>query len=195
MVLLQAETKQKIKTYSLEEYRNLEEKSELRHEFNNGEILAMSGGTINHNRVIRNLIRILDIALQGTSYEVFTSDLRLFIPTYNKGTYPDIMVINGEPILSNNRQDEILNPCLIIEVLSHSTENYDRSDKFFYYRSIPYLKEYLLISQSEYHVEYYRKINDNQWLLQEYKTSDTELILEEINLALSIKQFYEKINF
>ena len=191
MVLLENKTKK----YSLEEYRNLEEKAEFKHEYNDGEIFEMTGGTINHNRIICNLTSILYLGLQNTSYEIFTSDLRLFIPQYNKGTYPDIMVVNGEAILNDNRQDEILNPCLIIEVLSPSTESYDRGDKFLYYRSIPYLKEYLLVSQTEYYLEYYRKTGENQWLLEEYKGQETILNLELINVSLSLQELYQKVNF
>lgn len=196
MVLLDSKNKQKNKPqYSLEEYRILEEKSENKHEYHNGEITEMSGGTINHNRIIINLIRILDLAFQNTNCEVFSSDLRLFIPSYNKGTYPDIMVIDGEPLLDDGRQDEVLNPCLIMEVLSPSTENYDRSDKFFYYRSIPELKEYLLISQSEYYVEYYQKIAENQWLLQEFRGVEQIIKLKDVNVSLSLAECYQKIKF
>lgn len=203
MVLLESKSEQrtdekfinKSEKDLLEEYRKLEEKSEERHEYHGGKIVKMTGGTINHNRIIRNLIRILDLAFQNTSYEVFTSDLRLYIPEFDRATYPDILVVNGEPILNNNRKDEILNPCLIIEVLSPSTQNYDRGDKFLCYRSIPYLKEYVLISQKDFFVEYYRKTAENQWLLQEYKGEETEFKLEDINVSLSMKDCYQKISF
>jgi Uma2 family endonuclease len=187
--------KDELKTYSLEEYRNLAEKTELKYEFNNGEISEMTGGTINHNTLILNLIFLLKLSLKNNNFNIYSSDLRLFIPTYNKATYPDLMVVDGEPMLSNNRQDEILNPCLIVEVLSPSTQNYDRSDKFLYYRSIPYLKEYLLISQSEYYLEYYQKKAENQWLLQEYKGEEIEVNLEYLKIVLSAKELYQKITF
>ena len=189
MIVLENKTQK----YSLEEYRNLEEKAEFKHEYNDGEIVEMTGGTVNHNTIILNLIFMLKLALKDQNYHIYSSDLRLFIPQYNKGTYPDIMVVNGEPILNDNRQDEILNPCLIIEVLSPSTQNYDRGDKFLYYRSIPYLKEYLLVSQTEYYLEYYRKTGENQWLLQEYKGSETKLNLELINVSLSMQELYAQI--
>lgn len=181
--------------YSLDEYYALEENSDVRHEFCNGEIEEMTGGTINHNRIIRNLVRILDLAFQNSNREVFTSDLRLYIPEYKKATYPDIMVIEGEVMLNNNRQDEVLNPCLIIEVLSPSTANYDRKDKFFYYRSIPTLKQYVLISQFEYSIENYIKKSENQWLFEETKGENITVNLESIELSFSRSDLYVDVKF
>ena len=154
-------TRSPTKTLSLEEYRNLETRAETKQEYHDGEIIEMTGGSINHNRLVRNLIRLLDNALRKTIYEVFPSDLRLWIPQYNRGLYPDLMIIAGEPLFSDNRNDEILNPCLIIEVLSPSTSGYDRGDKFRYYRSIPQLNQYLLVSQGEIRIESYRQTSEN----------------------------------
>jgi len=100
-------TRSPTKTLSLEEYRNLETSAETKHEYHDGEIIEMTGGSINHNRLVRNLIRLLDNALRKTIYEVFPSDLRLWIPQYNRGLYPDLMIIAGEPLFSDNRNDEI----------------------------------------------------------------------------------------
>lgn len=190
-MLVQSESK----TYTLDEYRALEETAEFKSEYDDGEIIPMSGGTINHNRVVRNLVRILDTAFRQKPYEVFTSDLRLWIPQYAKGTYPDVMVIDGNPVFNDNRTDEILNPCLIVEVLSKSTEGYDRGDKFLYYRSIPEFKEYLLVSQSEYFIEHYRKTGEGQWLLQEYRGHEREIALESVGVSLVVKDMYEGVNF
>ncbi|MCA2712347.1 MAG: Uma2 family endonuclease, partial [Microcystis sp. M079S1] len=156
------------KTLSLEEYRNLETIAEVKHEYHDGEIIEMTGGSINHNSILINLIVLLKLALRGTNYRLQSSDLRLWIPQYNRGLYPDLMLIAGEPLFSDNRNDEILNPCLIIEVLSPSTSGYDRGDKFRYYRSIPQLNQYLLVSQGEILIESYSKTSENNWLLQEY---------------------------
>lgn len=90
------------KRYTLEEYRMLEGTAESRSEYHDGKIIPMTGGTINHNRIVRNLVRLLDLAFQSTAYEVFPSDLRLWIPQYRKGLYPDVMVIAGEPVLNEN---------------------------------------------------------------------------------------------
>ena len=182
-------------TYTLDEYRALEETAEFRNEYHDGRIIPMSGGTIDHNRIVRNLVRILDTAFRQKPYEVFTSDLRLWISQYRKGTYPDVMVIADKPVFNDNRTDEVLNPCLIVEVLSKSTEGYDRGDKFLYYRSIPEFREYLLVSQSEYFIEHYRKTGEGQWLLQEYRGNEAEIALESVGVSLVIKDMYEGVNF
>lgn len=180
--------------YTLDEYRALEETAEFRSEFHNGTIIPMSGGTIDHNNIIINLIFLFKLALRGTSYRVQSSDLRLWIPQYSRGTYPDVMVIAGEPVFNENRTDEVLNPCLIVEVLSKSTEGYDRGDKFFYYRSIPEFREYLLISQSEYFIEHYLKTGEGQWLLQEYRGDQGKITLQSVGVSLVVKDVYEGVN-
>ena len=188
-------TRSPTKTLSLEEYRNLETRAETKQEYHDGEIIEMTGGSINHNRLVRNLIRLLDNALRKTIYEVFPSDLRLWIPQYNRGLYPDLMIIAGEPLFSDNRNDEILNPCVIIEVLSPSTSSYDRGDKFRYYRSIPQLNQYLLVSQGEILIESYSKTSENHWLLQEYIPARGIISLDSLGISLNLADIYEGIDF
>src|SRR4028118_2164108 len=113
----------KEKFYTPDEYRELEESAEFRNEYRDGEIVQMSGGTINHSRIIRNLSRVLGNLLEEQPYELFHKDLRLWIPRYRRGTYPDVMVIEGEPVFNEGRNEEILNPLLIVEVLSKSSED------------------------------------------------------------------------
>ncbi|MCZ8028054.1 MAG: Uma2 family endonuclease [Microcystis sp. LE19-10.1B] len=183
------------KTRSLEEYRNLETIAEVKHEYHDGEIIEMTGGSINHNSILINLIVLLKLALRGTNYRLQSSDLRLWIPQYNRGLYPDLMLIAGEPLLSDNRNDEILNPCLIIEVLSPSTSGYDRGDKFRYYRSIPQLNQYLLVSQGEILIESYSKTSENNWLLQEYTPARGIISLDSLGISLNLADIYEGIDF
>jgi len=180
---------------SLEEYRNLETSAETKHEYHDGEIIEMTGGSINHNSILMNLIVLLKLALRGTNYRLQSSDLRLWIPQYNCGLYPDLMIIAGEPLFSDNRNDEILNPCLIIEVLSPSTSGYDRGDKFRYYRSIPQLNQYLLVSQGEILIESYSQTSENNWLLQEYTPARGILSLDSLGISLNLADIYEGINF
>ena len=180
---------------SLEEYRNLETSAETKHEYHDGEIIEMTGGSINHNSILINLIVLLKLALRGTNYRLQSSDLRLWIPQYNRGLYPDLMLIAGEPLLSDNRNDEILNPCLIIEVLSPSTSGYDRGDKFRYYRSIPQLNQYLLVSQGEILIESYSKTSENNWLLQEYTPARGIISLDSLGISLNLADIYEGIDF
>ena len=183
------------KTISLEEYRNLETIAEVKHEYHDGEIIEMTGGSINHNSILINLIVLLKLALRGTNYRLQSSDLRLWIPQYNRGLYPDLMLIAGEPLFSDNRNDEILNPCVIIEVLSPSTSGYDRGDKFRYYRSIPQLNQYLLVSQGEILIESYSKTSENNWLLQEYTPARGIISLDSLGISLNLADIYEGIDF
>ncbi|MBE5229059.1 MAG: Uma2 family endonuclease [Microcystis aeruginosa PMC 728.11] len=180
---------------SLEEYRNLETIAEVKHEYHDGEIIDMTGGSINHNSILINLIVLLKLALRGTNYRLQSSDLRLWIPQYNRGLYPDLMLIAGEPLFSDNRNDEILNPCVIIEVLSPSTSGYDRGDKFRYYRSIPQLNQYLLVSQGEILIESYSKTSENSWLLQEYTPARGIISLDSLGISLNLADIYEGIDF
>ena len=183
------------KTLSLEAYRNLETIAEVKHEYHDGEIIEMTGGSINHNSILINLIVLLKLALRGTNYRLQSSDLRLWIPQYNRGLYPDLMIIAGEPLFSDNRNDEILNPCVIIEVLSSSTSSYDRGDKFRYYRSIPQLNQYLLVSQGEILIESYSKTSENNWLLQEYTPPKGIISLDSLGISLNLADIYEGIDF
>ncbi|MDB9424863.1 Uma2 family endonuclease [Microcystis aeruginosa CS-564/01] len=183
------------KTLSLEAYRNLETIAEVKHEYHDGEIIEMTGGSINHNSILINLIVLLKLALRGTNYRLQSSDLRLWIPQYNRGLYPDLMIIAGEPLFSDHRNDEILNPCVIIEVLSPSTSSYDRGDEFRYYRSIPQLNQYLLVSQSEILIESYSKTSENNWLLQEYTPARGIISLDSLGISLNLVDIYEGINF
>ncbi len=188
------QTKPQKQIISLDNYRNLEEISEFKHEYHDGVVIPMTGGTINHNRIIRNLIYLLMDACKNHTYEAFSSDLRVWIPEYQRGVYPDVMVISEDPIFNENRQDEILNPCIIFEVLSPSTSSYDRGDKFLYYRSIPYLKEYILIDQTNYFIENFTKTENNQWLLQEYQDINEIIKLSSIDIDVKISDIYENIS-
>jgi Uma2 family endonuclease len=192
-------TIQEIKTvkayYTPEEYLELEEKSEYKNEYRDGEIIPMTGGTTNHNKLALNLATSLNLALDDLDYEVYIGDVKLWIPRYREFTYPDVMVIEDEPIYYSTNTTIVTNPLLIAEVLSKSTKDYDRGDKFLYYRSIPEFKEYILIDQYKYYVMQYVKNNKNQWLLTEYETEDAIFKLASINLELSLKQLYKKNNF
>jgi Uma2 family endonuclease len=180
--------------YSLSEYLELEEQSETRHAYQNGEIIEVTGGTRNHNRISLSLATTLEVGLKSQEYEVFMADMRLWIPRPRQATYPDVMVIAGEPIFQENRTDTVMNPVLIAEILSKSTSAYDRSDKFAYYRTIPELREYVLIDQYTCHVEQFSK-TDRGWLLTEYESLSNSLNLSAINLQLSLKDLYDRVNF
>ncbi|MBE9158554.1 Uma2 family endonuclease [Nodosilinea sp. LEGE 06152] len=183
------------RTYSPEEYLDLEVASEIRYEYIAGDIVPMTGGTPNHNRIIRNLCTALTIGLQGRDLEVFVADQRLWIPQAQIYTYPDVMAIAGELTYQTGRRDTLTNPTLIIEVLSASTRNYDRGDKFAAYRTIATFQEYALVDQYSAHVEHYVKTGSKQWMLQEYDGLDTVLNLVSLGLEISLRDIYNKVQF
>ncbi len=150
----------------------------------------MAGGAANHNRIAGNFYAILNFTFRQQDYEVFNSDMRLWIPKQRIYTYPDITVVVGELEFFENRQDTILNPKIIIEVLSKSTENYDREGKFKAYRTIPSFAEYLLIEQNKIAVEHYSKTANKRWSLQEYDEEDELITLVSIPLAITLRDLY-----
>lgn len=145
------------RSYTLQEYLEIEVNSQERNEYIDGQIIAMTGGTPNHNRIAGNLYAALNFALKRQPYEVFFADQKLWIPQKRINTYPDVMVVAGELEFIEGRRDTITNPLIIAEVLSKSTKNYDRDEKFAAYRTIPSFQEYLLIEQYTMHVEQYSK--------------------------------------
>ncbi len=183
------------RAYTVDEYRDREETAEQRHEYCDGEIVAMTGGSRSHNKIAANILRLLDL---DDTYEVYLLDMRLWLPEVQRGTYPDLMVVSGEPRLTPNREDEILNPCLIIEVLAKSTAAYDRGDKFRYYASIPELREYILVDQYQPLIEQYVRTGEqraDEWLLRRYTGLRGTVTLEEIALELHLKSIYRGISF
>jgi len=185
----------KEKFYTPDEYRELEETAEFRNEYRDGKIVQMSGGSINHSRIIRNLSRVLGNLLEGQPYELFHNDLRLWIPRYRRGTYPDVMVIEGEPVFTEGRSDEILNPVLIVEVLSKYSEKVNREDKFRFYRSIPQFREYLLVSPYEILVQQYIKTASNEWLFREDEEETATVSLDSVEVKRSMTDIYELVVF
>ena len=181
--------------YSPEEYLELETAAEYRSEYINGQIIPMAGGKPNHNKISLNLSSALNFALRKTAYDVFMSDLRLSIPDRSLYTYPDVMVVETPLVFAENRNDTITNPIAIAEVLSDSTEKYDRGDKFRMYRTIPSFKEYLLISQTAMQVEKFSKNSANQWVLSEYAGKDAKIVFDSFEFKISIEELYDRVDF
>lgn len=181
--------------YSTQEYLALEENAECRNEYRGGEIVPMTGGSLNHNQIVVNLVIALTLALQKQNYRVFTSDLRLWIPHYRQYTYPDVLIIKGEPIFEAERTDTVINPAIIFEVLSQSTSSRDRGDKFTYYRSISEFQEYILIDQYKIHIEQFSKTSEGKWLLSESEAEDGVLNLVSANCEIPHRQIYERVIF
>lgn len=183
------------KTYTAQEYLELEIASETRSEYCNGEIIPMTGGTPNHNDISSNLVVALKLALKGKPYRTFITDQRLWIPEVSLYTYPDIMVLPKPIALQTGRTDTVVNPCFIAEVLSKSTRNYDSSEKFAAYRTIPTFLEYLLIDQYRIHVEHFVKTDAHQWLFSEYDDPNINLSFRSFEFQIKIADIYENIDF
>lgn len=183
------------RTYTPEEYLELEEKAEYKNEYRDGEIIPMAGGTTNHNKIALNFAAALKYGLKKQNYDVYIGDVRLWIPRYRQYTYPDVMLIKGEPIYQKANTTTVMNPLLIAEVLSKSTSNYDQSDKFLYYRSIPEFKEYILINQYQYHVMHYVKTDNGKWIFTELESESDTLTLQNLDFQIDFQDLYEQVDF
>jgi len=178
-----------------EEYLEIERKAEYKSEYFNGEIYAMSGAKRNHNKAATNVSGLIWQHLKGKDCESYSNDMRVFVPKTGLYTYPDVVVVCGEPKFQDNVFDTLLNPTLLIEVLSETTESYDRGKKFQHYRSIESLQEYVLVSQDEARIEKYVKRGDGFWLLSEAVGLDSEIEFASIECRISLAEFFDKIDF
>ncbi|NMG59348.1 Uma2 family endonuclease [Geitlerinema sp. P-1104] len=181
--------------YSLEDYRRFEAESLERHEYRDGEVVTMTGGSEAHNTITVNLVVLLGFLLRDSPLRLYSSDLRLWLPQYNRATYPDVMVVEGEPVFQEQRSDEILNPTLIVEVLSPSTAAYDRGDKFRRYRSIPSFAEYLLVSQQEPYVEQFSRRDEGVWEFRALEGLEGAISLPRFDVELPLGEIYRRVRF
>lgn len=186
---------QENKIYSPEEYLEFEVNSEERHEYIAGEIVLMPGGTPNHNKIALNLSSVLNFTLKRQPYDVFMADQRLWIPQKRIYTYPDVMIIAQPLEYMENRRDTLINPLMIGEVLSKSTQNYDKSEKFAAYRTIPTFQEYVLIDQYSMHVEHYAKTEPHKWIFTEYDDPKAILSLTSVSFQIELAEIYDKVDF
>lgn len=177
--------------YTIEEYLEMEMQADTKHEYFQGELLAMAGTGVQHNIITSNLFRDIAGFLRGKSCRPFNSDLRIHIPANTLFTYPDISIICGETITLDNDQYNVLNPAVIIEVLSPATRNYDRGTKFTLYRDIPSLKEYILVDSESIKIEAYYINQQQHWELQEYSSRENQLLIQTIHLSLPLTAIYE----
>jgi len=183
------------KTYSPQEYLALEIAATTRNGDRNGEIIKMTGGTPTHNEIIGAMTVILRLALKGKPLQVFVTDQRLWIPDRQVYTYPDVMVVPRPIALQEGRTDTVTQPILIVEVLSNATKNYDRSEKFGDYRTIPTFQEYLLVDQSQPYVEQYIKQEAHKWLLIEYTNLEDRIVLSSLGMEFRLADVYEDVEF
>jgi len=179
----------------IEDYLATEEAAQEKHEYYKGEVFAMAGAGIAHNRIVRNATTEIDNFLKGKPCEIFPSDLRIYIEGNSLFTYPDLTIFCEPLKMFKNRTDTATNPTVIIEVLSKSTQDYDRGSKFKLYRDLPSLKEYILISSTEVLVEKYKKQADNKWQFTAYNKGGESFEIETIELAVVINSFYRGVAF
>jgi Uma2 family endonuclease len=183
------------KYYTPEEYLRQEDAAESKSEYRDGEIIPMTGGTTNHNRICLNLAGSLNFAFAQADFEVFIADVKLWIPEPKVYTYPDVMVVAGAVEYQQERTDIICNPQVIVEVLSKSTEVYDRLEKFSLYRTIPSFQEYVLINQHRIQVEHYTKQAIKRWMLQDIDAEDGQIQLATVPFSISLADLYRKVTF
>jgi Uma2 family endonuclease len=180
--------------YTFEAYLAAErEELEVRHEFVAGEVFAMVGATANHNIIVANIIHELVAQMKGRPCLVFSNDMRVRIEGADASTYPDVLALCGERQFHDDRRDVLLNPSLIVEVLSPSTEAYDRGGKFAIYRRLASLREYLLVSQDKVAAELYVRQAEGRWLLSEYSRPDAEIPLSSLDCCLAVREIFDKV--
>jgi Uma2 family endonuclease len=179
---------------SPEEYLGLERQSEYKSEYLHGEIFAMTGASRKHNLVTGNILAELNRQLRGKPGEVYASKMRVKVTATGLYTYPDVVVVCGEPKFEDEYVDTLLNPTLLVEVLSQSTERYDRIAKSSYYRTLDSLAEHLLVAQDEVRLEQYIKQANGQWLLFECSSLDKVVELPSISCSLALGDVYDKVS-
>ena len=182
--------------YSLEEYIELEKSKNEKFEFWNGNVWSMSGASYNHNRIVQNLNFEMELSLREKDCESFPSDMRIKVPAYSPYRYPDLTALCGKPEIENLKGlDLLVNPQLIVEVLSDSTEAFDRGDKFSHYKSIPSFNEYILVAQHRPHVSQFVKHGDGFWMNLEFNDLGDFVKLKSVPCELALTEIYRNISF
>jgi Uma2 family endonuclease len=177
------------------EFLAWERQQKLKHELINGKIYTMGGASKKHNQINFNLNGLLYIVRRLlNNFTAFSTDMRTFIPLKESYVYPDIVIVKGEDKYLDKEFDTLTNPTVVFEVLSKSTKQFDKSKKFIYYRSIESLKEYILISQSEYHVVHYYKNAQSEWVIGEILINENDVLgLRNLDIQMPLKDIYEGI--
>jgi Uma2 family endonuclease len=184
--------------YTPEEYLRRERTALDRHEFHNGKVYAMAGASKKHNMIASNLNHQLQTHTRkhAARFSVFQSDLRVFNPATARYVYPDIVIAEADTmVFSDSNEDVLLNPLVIIEILSKSTEQYDRTEKFDAYKGIESLQEYVLVSQRAPHIEIFTRKNRLEWLYAERFALDDDILLYSVEFSLHLADVYAKVNF
>jgi Uma2 family endonuclease len=176
-----------------EQYLEIERAAETRSEYLAGSMYAMSGSSFDHAYLVGNSFGALHAQLRGKECVAFATDVRLFVRQHNLITYPDVFITCRPFQVLDGRKDTIVDATVIIEVLSPSTRNYDRREKFRYYRALPSFREYLMLAQSEVHAEHHVRQPDGAWLMREYSSLSDEIDLPSIGCRLRLQDVYERV--
>jgi Uma2 family endonuclease len=182
--------------FTIEEYLELEAHSLTKHEYHNGKIIEMAGGTTTHNELSGKLITQLNIAIDAKDavFKVYSSDMKIWVEKFNRFLYPDAVTVALKPELYNNRRDIITNPLLVVEVTSSSTQGYDTNSKFGYYRSIPSFSEYLLVSQEQHHVSRFFREAPDLWRTSDYYSLEDMIPLQSMGLEIPMLGIYKGVD-
>jgi Uma2 family endonuclease len=184
------------KTYlTSEQYLAIEREAEYKSEFYQGEMFGMAGVSRQHCLIMVNIGSELSIQLKGKPDKAFLSSMRVKVNQTGLYTYPDVTVVCGEARFDDDHRDTLTNPTVLIEILSKSTEAYDRGEKFAQYRRLDSLKEYLLVAQDQYRIECFTRQANGQWLLSEAVGPDGLIQLESIDCTLALAEVYDKVEF
>jgi Uma2 family endonuclease len=181
--------------YTVEEYLALERETHEKHEFYKGELFAMAGGSPNHVIISGNIFAELSNRLSPKGCRAFNSEMKIYIQPFELYTYADACALCGTPNFLKETDAIIDNPSLIVEVLSDSTEDYDRSKKFLFYRALPSFNEYLLIRQDKPFVEYYAKLAEHKWLLTEVEGLSAKIHLKHLGITIPLAKIYANVVF
>lgn len=179
---------------SPEEYLVRERAAEYKSEYVDGEVRAMTGASRDHGRIALNVGANLFAQLRGRPCETFMSDMKVRVPGKRSYLYPDVVVVCGRSELEDEHEDSLLNPTLIVEVLSPSTQAYDRTEKWEHYRRIPSLRDYLLVAQDQRRVERYTRQEEGLWLFSETSDPDAVLRLDSIGCTLAMRDVYDRVS-
>ncbi|HEX8422364.1 MAG TPA: Uma2 family endonuclease [Pyrinomonadaceae bacterium] len=178
---------------SPEEYLTLERRAEFKSEYVDGVMYAMAGGSERHNLIAANVIITLGAQLRDRPCRVYPSDLKVRVPNSRRFFYPDVSIVCGETQFADDERDVVLNPFVVVEVLSESTAAFDRGKKFQSYQQIESLREYLLVSQDEYVVEHFLRQDDGHWLYTKAGGPDEAIALPTVKCQLALRDVYNKV--
>ena len=181
--------------YTIDEYIAIEEASEMKHEFRDGEIVAMAGASPNHTFILADLVFLIRSQIKTGGCRIASADMRVRMTPEGRYSYPDLIVVCGTPVFDDTKPQALINPRLILEVLSESTATYDRGDKFHDYRTLPSLTDYVLVAQDRAYVEHYQRQGESDlWLYQAVEGLEATLLIGGLNLSLPLVDVYAQVD-